>query len=320
MRAEELLETLTDDELKHRANGCFIQAENTNLNLHAGPEEKQRLLTEATFYLNALIRRSDDRVSRRDFRMEVGVMVLIGLEILLSVIGLWAGYQQGKILEKQTTALVHMDASTAATSDSLKTLAEDQIKSIDRLNQMNDTLRDSLARSGTMASATRKQLQILEQEQANRLAEQSKKPKLELYIGTTPLKVESFNAVNPPTYPIREQTETSVALELSLRNLGNATAHHPTLRVVIDANDVNLIGQGTTHLERLDLGEAGASSAVYLTNIDFIRPRVNVPVNLTVNFAKGHAPFNLTFNIDADEIDSGTPLGAIKVSARNPLN
>ena len=93
-----------------------------------------------------------------------------------------AGYQQGKLIDKQTTALVHMDGSTASTatamtaaSTSLKTLAEDQEKSIDRLNQMNDILRESLGRTSTMASASRKQLQILEQEQANRLAEQSKK-------------------------------------------------------------------------------------------------------------------------------------------------
>jgi hypothetical protein len=91
MGAQELLETLTDDELKKRANECFIQAENTNFYL-----ERQGLLTEAAFYLNALIWRSDARVARRDFWMEVGVMVLIGGEIVLSVVGLRAGYQQGE--------------------------------------------------------------------------------------------------------------------------------------------------------------------------------------------------------------------------------
>jgi hypothetical protein len=155
MRAEELLNTLTDEELKKRANGCFIQAENTNLYQQAGPEEKQRLLIEANFYLNALIRRGDDRVSRRDFRMEVGVMVLIGLEIVLSVFGLWVGYQQDKVLDKQTTALTHMDASTAATSDSLQKLIAAQDAS----------------------------LKILQQEQAER----AKKPRLALHVGNIPL-------------------------------------------------------------------------------------------------------------------------------------
>jgi hypothetical protein len=134
-----------------------------------------------------------------------------------------------------------------------------------------------------------------------------------------PLKAEPFNAVHPPTYPVREITETSLTLELNLRNIGNATAHRPLLRVLIDANDVSLIGQGTVRPERVDLGEASASSSIYLINIDFIRPRVNVALNLTFNFPKGHAPFNLTFNIDADEIDAGTLLGAINVSPRNHL-
>ena len=108
-------------------------------------------------------------------------------------------------------------------------------------------------------------------------------------------------------------------LELNLRNLGNATAHHTLLRIIMDANDVSVFGQGTAHLERLELGQADASSAVYLINIDFIRPRVNVPLNLTVSFSKGHSPFNLTFNIDADEIDTGTLLGTIKVSPGSHL-
>src|SRR5260370_32237141 len=101
MRAEELLETLTDDELKNRANLCYLEAEDNSLYKLASPEDKLRPLTQADVYLKALIWRSDARVARRDFWMEVGVMVLIGVEIVLSVVGLWAGYQQGKILDKQ---------------------------------------------------------------------------------------------------------------------------------------------------------------------------------------------------------------------------
>jgi hypothetical protein len=58
--------------------------------------------------------------------MEVAVILLIGVEIILSVIGLWAGYQQGKVLDKQTTALTHMDSSTTATATLLKTLTDQQ--------------------------------------------------------------------------------------------------------------------------------------------------------------------------------------------------
>jgi hypothetical protein len=330
---------MSEQDLLTRADQCVERAGSA---LEPGPRgindfTRLYLFLEAQSCLAEVLRRQAERtadrdrarneeIAQRDFRLERVVVLLIGAELLLSVIGLWAGYQQGKLIDKQTTALVHMDGSTASTatamtaaSTSLKTLAEDQEKSIDRLNQMNEILRDSLSRSSTMATATRKQLRILEQEQASRLAEQSKKPKLELSIGTVPLKAEPFNVVHPPSYPMREMTETSMTVELNLKNLGDATAHHPLLRVIMDANDVSIFGQGTTRPERLDLGEAGASSAVYLINIDFIRPRVNVPLNLTFNFPKGHAPFTLTFNVDADEIDAGTLLGAIKVSPPNHL-
>ena len=42
------------------------------------------------------------------------MIALIGIEILLSLIGLWAGYKRGKVLDQQTIALIHMDASTSA--------------------------------------------------------------------------------------------------------------------------------------------------------------------------------------------------------------
>lgn len=153
MRAEELLETLTDDELKNKANGCFIQAENTNLYLKLRPEEKQGALAEANFYLSALAWRSDARVARRDFWMEVGVMALIGIEILLSLIGLWVGYQQGKILEKQTTALIHMDTSTAATAKTLTSL-QSAVESMNATLQMQlDALKKSAAETARTAKA-----------------------------------------------------------------------------------------------------------------------------------------------------------------------
>src|SRR5438876_1213298 len=94
MRAEELLETLTDDELRHKADACFTQAQNTQIYQHVGltklyepinVAERQRLLAEADFYLKALAWRSDARTARRDFWMEVAVILLIGVEIILSV-------------------------------------------------------------------------------------------------------------------------------------------------------------------------------------------------------------------------------------------
>jgi hypothetical protein len=55
MRAEELLETLSDNELKRRANECFIKAEKSSLYKLPDTAERQRLLAEADFYLSALV-------------------------------------------------------------------------------------------------------------------------------------------------------------------------------------------------------------------------------------------------------------------------
>ncbi len=153
MRAEELLETLTDEELKKKANACFIQAENTSLYFKLGPEQRQGALAEANFYLSALAWRSDARVARRDFWMEVGVMALIGIEIVLSVIGLWVGYQQDKLLDKQTTALTHMDTSTAATAKTLTSL-QSATESMNATLQMQlDALKKSAAETARSAKA-----------------------------------------------------------------------------------------------------------------------------------------------------------------------
>jgi hypothetical protein len=80
LRAEEL-DNLTEEELLEQANICSITAENKG-------NEMERLLLhlQAQYYVTAVARKRDDRVADRDFRMEVWVIVLIGLEILLSLI------------------------------------------------------------------------------------------------------------------------------------------------------------------------------------------------------------------------------------------
>src|SRR5260221_5215975 len=103
-------------------------------------------------------------------------------------------------------------AMTAASS-SLQSLADAQAKSLDRLNQMSDTLRDSLKTSSGMASATHKQLNILEQEQADRAAQHARKPKLQLHIRSVPLSIGPFNVLQPSTYPIRDHTDTSAIFD-----------------------------------------------------------------------------------------------------------
>jgi hypothetical protein len=282
MRAEELLETLTDEELKKRANGCFIQAENTNLYQQAGPEEKQRLLTEANFYLNALIRRSDDRVSHRDFRMEVGVMVLIGLEIVLSVFGLWVGYQQDKVLDKQTTALTHMDASTAATSDSLQKLIAAQDAS----------------------------LKILQQEQAER----AKKPKLALYVGNIPLDRASVR-LNP-----RGGGAGTVAeVTLLLKNEGDAAIGAFRIHALVPTG-VSLESNWTPSVPEFEPQPSPRTIRLTLQLLPLpARETVRIQTAILVSGVSGVKPsFKIPFAFDTLELQAVAPLGSLTVLPPKP--
>jgi hypothetical protein len=191
MRAKELLETLTDDELKERANGCLTEAEMIDVNQR--PAERQRLLTEADFYLKALIWRHDTRNSERDFRLEKVVITLISVEIVLSLIfgflALWEGWKEGRVLS-------HMDTSTAATSDSLQKLVAAQDAS----------------------------LRILQQEQA----EASKKPRFALYVGNIPLDKATAH-LNPRTGSAQDMA----SLDLLLKNEGDVPASPSQIHVLV---------------------------------------------------------------------------------------
>ncbi len=317
MRAEEL-DNLTEKELQAKANERFSKAENVAPEIFEiiMPEEKTRLYLEAQFYLTALARKRDERIARRDFWMEVAVIALIGMEIFLSVIFGIVAIREG---HDQAKLLAHMDTSAGATADamkaaktSLESLGSDQAKSLDRLKEMNEKLQASLTATGTMASATHKQLEILKQEQADRIAQQAKKPKLTLYIGVVPAST-SFNV----NFPVREQTDTTVTLDLNLRNEGDATANKIEFRAVIFAKDVSL--QASARYERT--GEQAESQFhTYLIHLDLLRPKVQVPMIVTFSYPKGQPPFQVLFNVDADEIESGTPLGGLTLTPRKPTS
>src|SRR5437762_1301035 len=140
MRAEEF-ESLTDQQLQEKANACFITADTLNINLGHNYSEKVRHLLEAQFYLTHAIRKRVEqraerekehnrKIEKRDFRMEVGVMVLIGIEIVLSLYGLKEGRDQAAVMNSMaTSATLTATYMTEATRD---------------LHELNDAQADSL--------------------------------------------------------------------------------------------------------------------------------------------------------------------------------
>jgi hypothetical protein len=132
----------TEDELLQLAEDCFIAMDT------AGVEQKPAYLLQAQLYMNQAAKLSDSHVADRDFKMakrsfklEVWVIVLIGIEILLSIVGLWYGIREGN---KQVAVLSQLNTSATATAkasevqaDALPKLVEEQKNSLSSLSDMN---------------------------------------------------------------------------------------------------------------------------------------------------------------------------------------
>ena len=316
MKAE-YFEQASIKELQARADRCFALALNPLEEGHVMLTEqplddgaKLRLLLEAQFYLTAVGRKRDEEVANRDFRLEIWVIVLIGIEIILSGVGIWLGIREGN---QQAQVLSNIEKSTSdsagamsAAKTSLEILAGSQTQSLGHLKQMDDSLQFSQKTTGAMASAARKQLQILQGEQASRASQLAKKPKLALYVGELPV-----NRLNAPFNP-RSETITSKSFDFRLANEGDAIATRPLLRVIISNKDVSV--QSTTQVQR-PVEPADSSNHVFLLPLDNIRPKVSVPMTLTFTYPAGTKTFQVDFNVDADEIDAATFLGAIELGA-----
>jgi hypothetical protein len=156
----------TEKELLTVANACLKKAGSALMEPDSNFDQdtKLRLLLEAQSCLAEVIRKRaeqaaerdrkrNEELAQRDFKMEVGVMVLIGFEIVLSVVGLWMGYQQGKVLDKQTSALTHMDTSTAATASAMTSLQRATESMNTTLQMQLDALKKSAAETARNAKA-----------------------------------------------------------------------------------------------------------------------------------------------------------------------
>ncbi len=266
----------------------------------------------------AVSRKRDEQVARRDFLLEIAVIALIGIEIILSIAGIGIGIREAN---QQAKTLSNIEGSTrdaasamSTVSTSIKAVADGQAASLGDLKQMNESLQSSLARTGTMTSATQKQLQILQGEQARRLAQLAKKPKLELYISSVLLPP---NGIFPAK--ARESTDTQSNYDVILKNSGDATATKGNLRVVV-------LGKGTwlsSNVQSTRPYEPPDSEIhTFLIPFDYLRPSVQIPMSFTIGYPKGQAgAVMVVWNVDTDELPTATPLGTLVViPPETPVN
>ena len=255
-----------------------------------------------------LTERSDSYERHEQWRaiQEIVVIVLIGWEI-------HDGRQQARLLQHLDTSAAATASAMTAASSSLQSLADAQAKSLDRLSQMSDTLRDSLKTSGAMASATHKQLNILEREQADRTAQLAKQPKFSL---TSFSMAHSFDPKDPLVWYSFEKYANSTSIPLTLLNFGDLTAHNGVLHVYVHAKDVDLLSEGTFHAE---LVEQTRDEREYVMPLfQYIRPLERLSVSLRFGYKLEQTPFFVDLTVHADEASGGVwfvkviPAGQVK--------
>jgi hypothetical protein len=260
---------------------------------------------------------SKETMATWEFVLTIVITLIIAAELGFA----WAGFYEAS---DQYAVLKDLKTASQAQATTLKTLTDEQTKSLDSLKEMNGALQTSvrkttdmaiamqqqLKKTTDMAIAIQQQLKIIQEDQASRQAEAAKKPKLELQVGSVP--VNTFFSI-----PIkaREETDTKSVFGVRLMNNGDAPARHGMLRVIVSGKDVSV--QASAGFQKPYEEPDSVMHAILIT-FEVVRPHGNVGMDITLNYPKGQAPFSVIFNVDADEIATATSLGGMTVKPRKP--
>lgn len=258
MTVEEF-QSATASQLREKANDCFTKAAQT------GSGDWPGLYMEAQFYLAEIERRESAKVSKRDYKLEIWVIILIGVEIALSVLGLVIGYGEGA---KQITALNSLNQSTAMTASNISKLTEAQTELTTAQKNTVNALQD--------------QLEILRQQQKQRLAELTKQP----VIGARS--------------HILEITPTTAKYQVVLQNSSEVAARE--FMVYFEA-------EGGTSGVSVVISDS-RSSSVY---IPLLGPGAKQNISLNAQYPGGTASFHIRISASGQNISAKT-LGDLLVT------
>ena len=214
------------------------------------------------------------------------MIILIGIEIVLSVYGLWEGHQQGRLMEKQTAALTHMDSSAAATAAAIEA-ARDSLKSL--------------------AAAQDASLKILQQEQAER----AKKPRLALYVGNSPLDRASVRLK-----PRGGSAGTVAEVTLLLKNEGDAPLGAFRIHALIPVG----VALERNWVVTVPESEPQPSPLTLRVTLQLLPLRAGEMVRIqTAILASGaQSAFKIPFTLDTVEFQAIAPLGSLTVLPPTP--
>jgi hypothetical protein len=124
------LKQFSVDELRAKADECrarvynsrgfeFVPSGKTTLFPQIDDAERTKILLEEQSYLTEIDRREDTRVSRRDFWLEIAVIVLIVAEV---GIDLWELHKEGIEFDRQQAVLTNLEKSSEATANTMVAL------------------------------------------------------------------------------------------------------------------------------------------------------------------------------------------------------
>ena len=179
MKVEEF-RNLSDDQLREKANECLANVDDLRYAaLHAAK------LLQAQLYMNEINTRNDEKIAERDekmagrsYKLEIWVIILIGLELLIGLGGIAIGCREGNqqvgvlqemkkstaatatLLQGQSSVLNTMNASASATATAMDKLQKAQDASLTAQRNSLVTLRNTLKSIGRMNDALDQELNL----------------------------------------------------------------------------------------------------------------------------------------------------------------
>ena len=145
------LSTMTESELHASANAHLEHVDKGTLSLL----DRAHHVAQAQFYLAELDRRrqaeeraENERVAKRDYKLELWVIWLIGAELLLAVVGLvfsWIeGSKQMNVIDKLNKSSAETAATLTAVRQAQEASLETQKRTLENIVAMNNSLQDEM--------------------------------------------------------------------------------------------------------------------------------------------------------------------------------
>jgi hypothetical protein len=274
------IENATPEYLIAKANECYEKADKENTNLHGGHERRLLYHLEAQFFLATAARKcsetsaeEDRRREHRRFLTELGLEILVVLLIGGEIaLSLYFGIRGIREGEQQVEAV-------KAETEMLKSLAANQAESV----------------------------KILQQEQADR----TKRPKLSLYVGNTPLDEASIQ-LKSSSY----RNQDLAVLDLAVKNEGEAPLGISRLHAVMPADVIFSASQLVT-IPEFEQPARPNTSRVTL-QLPPLPAGQTIRLQVEIYVPKGRPTLRIPFTIDAMELKSVVPLGSIKLLPPKP--